>query len=222
MRKKDNDSLALSMEQVMDSDQHRRIFQKPQVKTASVKEKKQELNVAQQIMDTFIRVSSKLEELGLENSSFITLKAAETFRQELTKLASDEDDPEEFDLERDFTTENIDLPYNSIPFSLTKNDEDNGDTDGLGGDWFDHSSPMVEPTDYNFKNKLDIDPDQLAETWSHSDQHPDDELFTGEEPTGHLISDESDYPDELTELSLFDDPMADPELDIELEGLEDE
>ena len=65
------DSLAQSMSQVLNSEEHQRIFAKPKVATAS-----SEKTAVQVAFESLLATSEKLDQMGLEKSALLVLKAA--------------------------------------------------------------------------------------------------------------------------------------------------
>lgn len=65
------DSLAQSMSQVLNSEEHQRIFAKPKVATASSKK-----TAVQVAFESLLVTSEKLDQMGLEKSALLVLKAA--------------------------------------------------------------------------------------------------------------------------------------------------
>lgn len=197
-RKDLSDSLALSMDQVLNSEDHIKIFSKsikePKVVTASVKE-----HPAKQVFDLLVNASEELDYLGLSASAARTLQAAEKILSEMYDTNEVMDLPSEYDMDEGVVDEgetliNLDDPdygiaeghptdengdiidinhHNPISFNSTDSEQELvrvGPNHWLPRNELDPKFLSVLDEGADLNQRLDLDPDQLSEEDLRTDE----------------------------------------------------
>lgn len=185
-----SDSLASSMDQVLNSEEHKNIFCKPMQKIKVAMATVEEVHPAQQVFDLLVSASEELDELGLSASAARTLQAAEDILAEMQRNAEhevqDENDvmdlPSEDDTDEGVIDEHLEdengnmLGINpNFPISSTPVDVENelvrvGPNHWIPRNELDPQFLATLDNGADLLRRLEVDPDQLSEEDLRSDE----------------------------------------------------